>query len=89
MLLFTQSPDGFVYTAGQNMHGQLSSDTVDRPTFTKVQGVPNAKAMAVGWYHCILLTEDGEVTILIWRYPAVGDNKVQFVNFPVGIFLIC
>ena len=88
MLLFTLPPDGFLWTAGRNICGQLSSHEVDRPTFTKVQDLPKAKKIAMGFYHCTVLTEDNEVTSLLLRHPTVGVGKSQFVKFPVRLFLI-
>ena len=58
------SPDGSVWTAGENDRSQLSGDTVHRPTFTKVQGLPTVKEISPGFYHCIVLTEDGEVIMM-------------------------
>ena len=55
------SSDGSLWTAGENIFGQLSGDTTDRTIFTKVQGVPAVKHVAAGPWHCIAVAEDGEV----------------------------
>ena len=80
-ILSILSPDGSVWTAGRNNRGQLSGDTVDRPTFTKVLGVEAVKEIAAGERHCIVLTVDNEVTILIFNHPGAGIISPPSVNF--------
>ena len=58
------SADGSVWTAGLNTYNQLSGRIRRRPTFAKVLGLPAVKRLAVGAYHCAVLTEDDRVTIL-------------------------
>ena len=88
MLLFILSilsPDGSVWTAGRNTWGQLSGDTVDRPTFTKVLGVEAVKEIAAGSYYCVVLTVDDEVTISVFNHPGAGIISLPSVNFFLDI----
>ena len=80
-ILSILSPDGSVWTAGRNARGQLSGDTVDRPTFTKVLGVEAVKEIAAGYEHCVVLTVNDEVTILIVNHPGAGIISPPSVNF--------
>ena len=78
------STDGSVWTAGSNEQGQLSGDTTSRPAFTKVQGLPAVKEIAAGFSHCIVLTHDNEVTVMIFSYAWAEVNKPPPVDFFVG-----
>ena len=80
-ILSILSPDGSVWTAGRNDMGQLSGDTVDRPTFTKVLGVEAVKEIAAGSWHCVVRTVDDEVTISIVNHPGAGIISPPSVNF--------
>ena len=78
------STDGSAWTAGSNEQGQLSGDTTSRPTFTRVQGVPAVKEIAAGLSHCIVLTQDNEVSIIILSQSWAGLTKPPPIEFSIG-----
>ena len=64
------SQDGSVSTTSTNSEGQISDwdVTASMRTFSVVQKIPQAKAVAAGSYHSLVLTQQGHV----W---ATGANK--------------
>jgi alpha-tubulin suppressor-like RCC1 family protein len=61
---FALSNDGKVYAAGYNSFGQLGlGNNVNRNSFTEVTFLndKNITAIAVGYYHSLVLTNDGKV----------------------------
>ena len=70
--LLSYSPDGIIWTAGENDRGQLGHHgTQDRPIFSPVENIPPAKQLATGNYHGVILTRHGKVI----RWP---PNNVTY-----------
>ena len=71
--------DGGVWTTGQNSKGQLGifqGSATNRYTFSLTQVIPGAKTVAVGGYHSMILTRNGQVWVSGWnRYGQLGDGS--------------
>ena len=69
--------DGVLWTAGNGLNGKLGHHgTENRPIFSPVDGLPPVSQVAIGHYHCVVLTTEGNVSIrqsLKWRHSG-GDG---------------
>ena len=74
--------DGEVWTVGVNNFGQLGHhETRNRPVFSRVEGLPPVKQLAVGSYHCAVLTKDGQVWPLSTNVSVtIAVSKLPFSN---------
>eukprot|EP00931_Biecheleriopsis_adriatica_P036400 TRINITY_DN20971_c0_g1_i2.p1 TRINITY_DN20971_c0_g1~~TRINITY_DN20971_c0_g1_i2.p1 ORF type:complete len:466 (+),score=72.44 TRINITY_DN20971_c0_g1_i2:57-1454(+) len=62
--LLAVTEDGLLLTWGCNNYGQLGDGTTQKQRKPRVQVLPGgakAKEVAAGWYHSLVLTEDGQV----------------------------
>ena len=70
--------DGSVW-ATKNSKGLISffdGSTITRSTFSVVSTMSNAKAVAAGGYHCMMLLHEGSVWATGWnRYGQLGDGS--------------
>jgi RHS repeat-associated protein len=81
-------PDGTVWSAGRNDHGQLGNGTTTDSTSWVPVSVPTGSlsAVAAGWDHAVALKTDG--TVLAWGSNAsgqLGDNSTSDSSTPVTV----
>ena len=73
--------DGSVWTTGKNSKGKFAfydGSTTSRRTFSVVKTVRDAKAVAAGKYHSMVLTRQGRVWATGWnKYGQLGDGSTN------------
>ena len=80
--------DGSVWSTGQISQGQLPVSNRSAPngrTFSLLQIIPGAKAVAGSAYHSMVLTNEGRVWSTGWnQYGQLGDgstmDKIKFIR---------
>ena len=68
-----------VWGCGYNSYGQLGlADRVERSTPVKLSNLPKIKAIAAGYYHTLMLDEDGKVWSCGYNmYGQLGRNTTE------------
>ena len=77
--------DGSVWTTSANSNGKLvffDGSTTSRRTFSVVKTIRDARTVAVGRYHSMVLTRQGRVWATGWnKYGQLGDGSTKDRTF--------